>query len=466
MSIGELLIVNENPHELAVWEQMLSAEGFMVSPALGFQAAFSRLRASDFDVILLDINHLRPAEKAAIKKLKENSPDTEIIVICPWESHVFDARTSACLFEVLTKPSGILRLTHVLHRALERRRILRQNKELMLQVYPHAGFRGLKGAGAARPAAGPDFIGQCPAIQQVRHWIAEVASTSMNVLIQGESGTGKDVVARLIHESSSRRQRGSFVKINCPSIPESLLESELFGHEAGAFTGADKRKPGRLELAANGTTFLDEISEIPPVMQAKLLQFIEQKQFSRLGGVESLHVDTRIIAATNAPLPFLIAEKKFRADLFYRLNEFSIYLPPLRERVEDIPLLVEYFCRSLSEEAGQIPPRVSPSTLSELMRYPWPGNIRELKAVVKRFVYSRQEAVLLEAIHKPEPNLHGDLSIYRVHETEKNLILSALMETHWNQRKAAFKLGLSYSALRRRVSKYNLKNVDLSVKAG
>ena len=221
------------------------------------------------------------------------------------------------------------------------------------------------------------LIGNSENLKYVWRTIQEVANSNMSILIRGESGTGKDVVSRLIHAHSHRAQKGKFQKINCPSIPESLFESELFGHEGGAFTGATNQKLGRIELADKGTLFLDEIGEIPPHIQCKLLEFIEHKQFMRVGGSRTLTLDVRIISATNASLETMIDKREFRADLFYRLNEYVIYLPPLRERVKDLPLLVDYFCQFFAEENNVSKPEMPAELLQRMMQYHWPGNVRE-----------------------------------------------------------------------------------------
>jgi two-component system NtrC family response regulator len=277
----------------------------------------------------------------------------------------------------------------------------------------------------------------------------------MTVLIAGESGTGKEVVARAIHSMSRRSQKGSLIKINCPAVPELLLESELFGHEAGAFTGAVERKPGRLELAVGGTAFLDEIGEMPLVVQAKLLQVLEHKQFTRLGGTDTLSVDVRFVAATNTPLLEQINAKKFRKDLYFRLNQYVIHIPPLRERVEDIPVLVDHFLSKYAPMYSREKLSVSESTMAGLIRYSWPGNVRELESVIQCYALTgREEAIQEKLAGHPgneAPQLPGT---YR--QCEKQLILSTLVEVKWNRRRAAEILGMSYNTLRRRFAAYCL----------
>lgn len=302
------------------------------------------------------------------------------------------------------------------------------------------------------------LVGESVAIRGVRRLIAEVAPTDMTVLIRGDSGTGKNVVARLLHELSGRKDIGAYVNVNCPAISEGLLESEMFGHEKGAFTGALKRKPGRFELAARGTILLDEIGLIPNSVQAKLLQVIDHKEFMRVGGSDTIHVDARILAATNSPLEEMVRDGRFRSDFFYRLNQFPIHLCPLRERREDIPLLVSHFLRSAGALPGRRPRIVSPEMLSRLVKYDWPGNVRELKTCIERFVLTGEPDVPgLAGKRFTGPAAAADSSSIGLEAFEVQAIMTALTETRWNQRKAAKLLGIGYGALRHRISKHNLK---------
>jgi transcriptional regulator with GAF, ATPase, and Fis domain len=418
------------------------------------------------------------------------------------------------VFDYLRKPVDMKTLMVTVNRAVERRRLIIENRNLMRQLENERdGLRrqveAAKRAIEQRFEASRSLVGRSEIIRQVRHFMAEVAPSDMTVLVLGESGTGKDVVARLIHEASGR-DPNAFVKINCPAIPETLLESELFGHEPGAFTGAERRKPGRFELASKGTIFLDEIGDLPLSLQAKLLQVIEQKQFTRLGGSQTIHVDVRIIAATNASLTDMIRLGRFRADLFYRLNEYAIEIPPLRQRVEDIPLLVQHFLLMYSKKYNHPDLSISDEIMSLLLDYAWPGNIRELETVIRRFALDGSDGTIRKALRAPEsPPLgpapqpspfnfqfatppyippgrsasisNGELERTEfqpptnhypgatapgrpktaselIRETEIRTILSALNQAHWNQRKAAIILGMSYSSLRRRIDKYGLKD--------
>jgi two-component system, NtrC family, response regulator AtoC len=310
----------------------------------------------------------------------------------------------------------------------------------------------------------------------------------MTVLIRGESGTGKDVVARLISDLSGRTSSGGFVKINCPAIPDTLIESELFGHEVGAFTGASRRKPGRFELASRGTVFLDEVAEIPVTVQAKLLQVIEHKEFSRLGDTRIIKVNARILAATNAPIESMIQGGRFRSDLFFRLNEYCIALPPLRARPEDIPLLVDHFLHKHGVAAEKPHLRISAEMMAMFSHYRWPGNVRELESMIRRFALTGSEGTLHDAMAEGEsmaaldlpgapavpaslpPSRDADATPFPVppphpsrsmlEENEIKTILRALKETQWNRRRAAERLGTSYSTLRRKIANYKLTELD------
>lgn len=359
------------------------------------------------------------------------------------------------VFDSFLKPLHAPMLLRSVARAIERRQLKLENQRLLQQLQQ---TKAVNGAPPRQGVIAPALVGESNAMERVRHFIAEVAPSDMTVLLRGESGTGKDVLARAIHEASGRGGMGNFVKINCPAIPETLLESELFGHEPGAFTGADRRKPGRMELAAGGTIFLDEIGEIPPSVQAKLLQAIEHKQFTRLGGSRTIRTDARIIAATNAPLESMIANERFRSDLFYRLDQYSIVLPPLRERVEDIPLLIDHFLEVHGAQNGKSDLKIGPNALSKLVTHPWPGNVRELEAVIRRFVLSGKEESIEAALKLASEPAAASPRSDKLRQSEIQTIMAALAQARWNQRQAAQILGISYSSLRRRISKYDLKS--------
>jgi two-component system response regulator AtoC len=317
-----------------------------------------------------------------------------------------------------------------------------------------------------------------PKMKEIMVIINQVAPTNIKVLIRGESGTGKELVARTLYARSLRKDK-PFIKVLCAALPEGLLESELFGYEKGAFTGALRRKPGKFEFANHGTIFLDEIGEISPGLQAKLLQVLQDGEFSRVGGETDVKVDTRVLAATNKNLEKAVADGTFREDLFYRINVVSVHLPPLRERKEEISYLVEYFLEKFNHQYNKSYQRLSDATLQRFHHYDWPGNIRELENIVKRIVVlDNEEVVLAKAprVDEPIPSFAGSPAINSAppapaagyslksvgkeaaSQAERDLIRSILYQTHWNRKRAAELLQISYKALLYKIKKYDLNN--------
>ncbi|MFZ5862587.1 MAG: sigma-54 interaction domain-containing protein [Nitrospirota bacterium] len=326
------------------------------------------------------------------------------------------------------------------------------------------------------------LLGLSPKMKETMMIINQVAPTNIKVLIRGESGTGKELVARTLYARSLRKDK-PFIKVLCAALPEGLLESELFGYEKGAFTGALRRKPGKFEFANHGTIFLDEIGEISPGLQAKLLQVLQDGEFSRVGGETDVKVDTRVLAATNKNLEKAVAEGVFREDLFYRINVVSVHLPPLRERKEEIPYLIEYFLEKFNHQYNKRYPRLSDHTLQRFIQYDWPGNIRELENLVKRIVVlDNEDVVLAKSPNKEEaaqtvPPPPAALAPSLTEQTasgpnyslksvgkeaashaERDLIRNVLYQTHWNRKRAAEILQISYKALLYKIKKYNLNS--------
>jgi formate hydrogenlyase transcriptional activator len=304
-----------------------------------------------------------------------------------------------------------------------------------------------------------DIIGDSPALMQVLKQVEVVAPTDSTVLIQGETGTGKELIARGVHRLSDRRER-TFVKLNCAAIPTGLLESELFGHERGAFTGAIAQKAGRFELADKGTLFLDEVGEIPLELQSKLLRVLQEQEFERLGSTKTLRVDVRLVAATNRDLKSLVEAKQFRNDLYYRLNVFPVTLPPLRERREDIPILVRYFTQHYAVRMKKNIQTVPAKTMEMLSRYAWPGNIRELENLVERSVILTQGTDLQVPVRELQTDLPLPLnSPATLEEAEREQILRALRETKWvigGPAGAAARLGIKRTTLQSKMQKFGI----------
>ena len=321
----------------------------------------------------------------------------------------------------------------------------------------------------AAPSFPPESVifGQTPLMQAVRHRLERVAGADIPVLISGESGTGKDIIARLLH-TYSPWSGGPFVKINCPAIPGTLLESELFGYEKGAFTGAFGTKPGRVEMAHRGTLFLDEISELAATLQAKLLQLLQDGQFSRIGAQEDKRVEVRVVCATNRHLQGEIEHGRFRQDLFYRIAAMTIHLPPLRERAIDLPVICEYLLQYYNDKLNGRAPQLRPALLTKMQRYAWPGNVRQLENLIKRYVVMGSEDVILSELLQPVENdtledfvFNGPISLKKltrqtVRKIEAKIILNALHANNWNRKKAARSLDISYRALL-----YKLKDVGI-----
>ncbi|MBT3259530.1 MAG: sigma-54-dependent Fis family transcriptional regulator [Deltaproteobacteria bacterium] len=461
----KILVVDDEKRICTFLTEILHRAGMHVRVAQSGHEALSFAEPGGFSVAIVDLKMPGLSGIETIQRLKKIDSDMEIIVFTGYPS--LDSSLAAIenhVFAYLTKPADRYVIVRMVERAMERRRLIVENRSLVEQLRIErdslrdevvAAKRGIE----RRLEASDSLVGQSEGIRRVRHFVAQVAPTDLAVLILGESGTGKDVVARLIHESSGR-DPNAFVKINCPAIPEALLESELFGHEAGAFTGAKKSKPGRFKLASGGTVFLDEIADLPMNLQAKLLQAIEDKCFTPVGSTKTITVDFRIIAATNAPIKKRIAEGRFRADLFYRLDEYALDLPPLRRRKDDIPLLVKHFCRIYSHEFNRPQTEITAETLSLLVRQQWAGNVRELEAFVRRFVLEGSSARALETLNGdslPETDAFDEVA-HAIRETEINAIVGALENTKWNRKKASRLLGMSYSSLRRPIAKYDLED--------
>jgi two-component system response regulator AtoC len=313
----------------------------------------------------------------------------------------------------------------------------------------------------------PVIFGQTPAMRDVRQKLERVAGANLSVLISGESGTGKDIIARLLHLYSPWAN-GPFVKVNCPAIPGTLLESELFGYEKGAFTGAYNPKPGRVEMAHRGTLFLDEIAELDAALQAKLLQLLQDGQFSRIGAQEDKKVEVRVVCATNREIHKEIEHGNFRPDLFYRIATMTIHLPPLRERAVDLPVISDYLLQYYNEKLNGRVMMVRPALMAKMQRYSWPGNVRQLENLIKRYVVMGTEDVILSELLQPNERdavttlmLDGPVSLKKltrqtVRKLEARIILNALHANNWNRKKAARSLDISYRALL-----YKLKEVGI-----
>lgn len=443
-----ILVADDEKNMRWALQKALSKEGYLVDLAEDGQEALERLRTELPDLAILDYKMPKMDGMAVLQELRKSSPDLPVIMLTAHGSidHAVLA-VQAGASDYMTKPFDLDELKARVLRALKLSKLTQEVHYLR---------------SALEQRHGRTLVGDSTAMQTVMRMVQQVAPTSAPVLITGETGTGKELIARAIHSLSPRRDQ-PMVALNCGALPENLLESELFGYERGAFTGAATRKPGRLELADGGTLFLDEIGDMPLTMQVKLLRVLQEHEFERVGGTQTIKVDFRVVVATHRNLKDLIGKALFREDLYYRLSVIPIELPALRERTADIPSLVQHFVRKFSMH--EEPPAVTDRAMAALKRYSWPGNIRELENVVERAVIlAAPRQIDLE--HLPQDIVgaqqviteHFILPEYGVNldEVEKSLIRQALERTGGNQTKAANVLGISRPTLIYRMEKFGL----------
>lgn len=428
----------------------LREQEYEVENVFSAEAALDRVSAREFDLIISDVKMPGMSGLELLDRLQVVAPDTAVVLMTAY-GEIPDAVSAmkAGAFEYLTKPVGADATEAVVQRALEFRRLKLENRMLREAV--------------TRRFAADQLLGQSAPMQRVFDMIEAVANSRATVLVTGESGTGKELVARAIHYRGVRRA-GAFEAINCAALPETLFESELFGHERGAFTGASRARRGLFETADGGTLLLDEISEIPPTLQAKLLRVLQEREIQRLGAEKRIAIDVRVIATTNRHLPTEIAAGNFRDDLFFRINVVTIDLPPLREHPEDIPALVELFIRRYNAENGRSVKRISDAALRLFEQYSWPGNVRELENFMERAVVITSNEVLTPddfprdlVTGGPRAKSNVIQPGMSIHEMEKQLILATLENEGGNQTKAADRLGISSRTLRNKLYEYGLK---------
>ena len=439
-----VLVVDDDQAIREALSRTLEKFGYEVVLAEDGQSGLDRLRESEIHVLLADLQMPKLSGQELLKAAKAIAPDVEVIVITGHgtvEDAVEAMKEGA--YDFITKPFKRVQLERTIRRAAEKQALALQNRRLQ------ARLDELQGAGS--------IIGTSPVMLRMLELVRQVAPSTATVLIQGESGTGKELIADAIHHGSPRRERAC-IKVNCAALPEQLLESELFGHERGAFTGAVARKEGRFELADGGTLFMDEIGDISPAMQAKLLRVLQSGEFERVGGTRTLKVDVRLVAATNADLAALVREKRFREDLYYRLNVITIDLPPLRERREDIPLLAHHFLRKHAAKNTKDIRGFTEEALDILQTYAWPGNVRELENAVERAVVLAQASLLSPAdlpdtlVRTEQAARHLVVSIGTpLGEVEDRLIEETLRYTKGDKTLAAKLLGIATRTIYRRI---------------
>jgi len=446
------MVVEDEENMRFVIAEALKKKGCDVEEAASAEEALAKIESYGPDLVIMDIRLPRMSGLEAMDRVKEIDPLLPVIVITAFGSkEVAWEAIKMGAYDFFTKPFKLAEMEVVVDRALERRRLLVELRELKESLEARYRFENI--------------IAQSGRMQEVLKLINKVAGTNVTVLIVGESGTGKELVAEAIHHHSLRRD-GPLIKLNCAAIPPGLLESELFGHEKGAFTGAVGKKVGKFELAHQGTIFLDEIGDMDPSSQAKVLRVIQEKTIERVGGTHIIHVDVRIIAATNKNLSQEVREKRFREDLYFRLNIFPIVLPPLRDRKEDIPLLAEHFLKKSRERTGVEVKGISPEAMDFLRKYEWPGNVRELENCIERATILA-EGGLITSAHLPPFLLYSEASpdLSPLDESlakiERELIMEALQKSAGVQSRAAKILGISERSLWHRVKKHqiNLQNL-------
>jgi DNA-binding NtrC family response regulator len=451
-----ILIVEDETKMRRLLELNLADEGYAVHSAADAEAGLNIVRQEKIDLVLTDLKLPGMDGLEFLQMLKRANTMIPVVVMTAYgtvETAVEAMKAGAA--DYVLKPFPLAEIQLVIRKELDVRRLREENVSLREALSQRYEFKNI--------------VARSPKMQEILAIVERVAPTNSTVLLGGESGTGKDLIARAIHQHS-RRSSGPFVKINCTAIPENLLESELFGYEKGAFTGAVNPKPGKFELADKGTIFLDEIGDVPSAIQVKLLRVLQEREFERLGGTKTLKVDMRLVAATNRDLRAALEQGTFREDLYYRLNVVPISIPPLREHKEDIPYLVDHFIERFSRESGKQMSGITPGALNMLLNFHWPGNVRELENIIERAVAFANDATIdvqdirldLSPVRdRPATSSAGGVAAsgpfppegMTLEQYEDEIIREALRRANGNKSQAARLLGLSRNALRYRLSK-------------
>lgn len=451
---NEILVVDDDLAHRTMLRTLLSGWGYRITEADDGQSAMDTVRNQPFDLILMDIRMIKVSGLEALAGIKAFNPAIPVVIMTAYAS--VETAVSALkkgAYDYLTKPLDFDELHLTLERAMDHSHLRKENRLLKESLGERFDRRSL--------------IGRSAAMTRLIDTAAQVAPSEATVLITGESGTGKEMIAGLIHYNSLRKE-GPFIRFNCAAIAETLLESELFGHEKGAFTGADRRKEGKFRQADGGSLFLDEVSEMSPAMQVKLLRVLQEREITRVGGAEVLAVDVRLIAATNRDLLKEIAAGRFREDLFYRLNVVTLQVPPLRERPEDIPLLAQEFLVRFAEKNRKTIKGFTPQALDRLLHHSWPGNVRELMNAVERGVVLSRGEYLDEAELSILPAENGSAPSPReappaggaespsLEAVERETILKALDAAQGNKSEAARRLGITRRTIHQKLRKYGV----------
>ncbi len=451
MDTAKVLVVDDDPAIVALLTELLEKAGHQVAAVRTGAAAIAAGKAEPVDVLLLDVRLPDMDGLAVLQAVQAARPETAVIVMTAFGTVEMAIQAiKAGAYDYVPKPFKLDEVRLAVQRALERKHLRAENQQFRQALRGKYRLENVVGA------SGP--------MLELFKTVARVAPTRTTVLLEGESGTGKELIARTLHYNSTRAEK-PFVTVDCGALPETLLESELFGHEKGAFTGATATTRGLFEAAQGGTCFLDEIGDVSPAVQARLLRVLQEHEVKRVGGTEPLRVDVRVIAATNQPLEPLVQAHRFREDLFFRLSVVTLVIPPLRERGADIPLLADFFLRKVAQETGKAVERISPDALALLTAYPWPGNVRELEHAIERAVILTQNPTLLPPDLPPEVQRRGapgpgpDAPVLPLREMERRHLLFALERARGNRKRAAEWLGITRRTLYRMAHRYG---IDLS----
>ena len=450
----KILIVDDEPEMRIALTEALKREGYQTDSAENAPDALHRLEGEEFDLVISDVKMPKMSGQELLREIKEQSPHTRVIMMTAYgtiDNAVESMKQGA--FDYLLKPFSIEILGATVNRAF------------LSNLAPSVAPTPKDSASKQKASEAREIVTENKTMLEMMKFAENIAYSKSTVLISGETGTGKEMVAKYIHQCSPRADK-PFLAVNCAALPEGLLESELFGHEKGAFTGAVAKKDGKFELAHKGTILLDEVTEMTPSLQAKLLRVLQEHEIDKVGGREPIPVDVRVIATTNRDPKQLIEDGKFREDLYYRLNVIPIKLPPLRERMEDLPVLAEHFMKKHCRENGKKISSIAPETLALLNKYQWRGNVRELENIIERAVLICQGDAIEPAnlfMEESETENAGSVALgnFRgtIYEMERELIFKTLEETGNNKTKAAEILGISIRTLRNKLNEYKEKEI-------
>ncbi len=448
-----ILVADDEPHIRAILRELLEGEGYHVGEAKsGADVLTSQAKGDIFDLVMMDVRMPGIDGLEVLERMRKNGDDTPVLMVTAHATASVGIRAIQMgAYDYILKPFAVDDVLLTIERLFEHQALISKVRTL-----------------EAQPTSSRDrIVGQGPAMQQIYKTVGRVAGSEATVLVTGETGTGKELIANVVHTNSTRRA-GPLIKVNCAALPDTLLESELFGHEKGAFTSAEKQRKGRFELAHNGTIFLDEVGELSLTAQRKLLRVLQEGEFERVGGTATIKVDVRVITATNRDLEEEVHKGNFREDLFYRLNVINIHMPPLRERKEDIPLLIEHFLDKYRYSPTSSPTRISDEAMEKLVQYDWPGNVRQLENEIARAVVLSQGKIITSQLLSLEPGrTSSQIDVAQqvrkgvplsdlLHEAEQMALTEALRQCDGDHRQAAQRLGMSLATLQGKLKEFSI----------